>query len=448
MLSFNCTKKIGSCAIILSMRIVKIHARQILDSRGNPTVEADVVLEDGSLGRASVPSGASTGTHEALELRDGDPKIYQGKGVLKAVENVNTKIAKLLNGYIVTEQEKIDQAMIDLDGTANKSKLGANAILAVSLAVSKAAAVSQKLPLFEYYHKLFAISQLPLLPLPMMNIINGGQHAAFSTDIQEFMIMPVGAESFSGALRMGSEVYHSLGKVLKENGYQTTVGDEGGYAPKVKNGNGEALDLILEAIKQAGYNTPDDFVLALDVAASELYENGRYRLAAERVEFDSGKMVGFLKELTEKYPILSIEDGLDQEDWNGWVKLNQQMGESVQLVGDDLLVTNVEFLKKGIELKAANAILIKLNQIGTLSETIKAVEMAREAGWKSIISHRSGETEDTTIAHLAVGLGVGQIKTGSLSRTDRISKYNELLRIEEILGDNAKFAGRDALKRG
>lgn len=435
------------------MKVTAVKARQILDSRGNPTVEADVVLEDGTMGRASVPSGASTGTHEAIELRDNDPKKYLGKGVLKAVENVNGQIAKLLNSFEVGDQKKIDQAMIETDGTENKSKLGANAILAVSLAVAKAAAISQKKPLYQYLNELAGKPKMQI-PVPMMNIINGGKHAAGSTDIQEFMIIPSSGETFSEALRMGAEVFQTLGKVLKKRGYATTVGDEGGYAPSVKNGNErsssankEALDLILEAIRQAGYFPRKDFLIGLDVAASELYIDREYWINTESERLPTLQMVEWLQGLARMYPIVSIEDGLDQNDWEGWKKLTKSIGETIQIVGDDLFVTNPKFLKKGIEENAGNAILIKLNQIGTLTETLETVKMATEAGFKSIISHRSGETEDTTIAHLAVGLGTGQIKTGSISRTDRVAKYNELLRIEEELGDKAIYPGKDVFKR-
>lgn len=429
------------------MKITQIKARQILDSRGNPTVEADVYLEDGSMGRAAVPSGASTGTHEALELRDGNPKIYQGKSVGKAVYNVNEPIAKVLKGSEAEDQKKIDKTLIDLDGTENKSNLGANAILAVSLAVAKAAAISQKKPLYQYFNDLLTPKRKLMMPVPMMNIINGGKHAAGSTDIQEFMIIPVSAKSFSEGLRMGAEVFHNLGKILKEKGYGTTVGDEGGYAPAVKSGNKEALDLILEAIRQAGYFPRRDFLVGLDVAASELYIDREYWLNTESERLPTLQMVEWLQGFSRMYPVISIEDGLDQNDWEGWMKLTKSVGESIQIVGDDLFVTNPKFLEKGIEERAANAILIKLNQIGTLSETIETVKMAYKAGFKAIISHRSGETEDTTIAHLAVGLGTGQIKTGSLSRTDRVAKYNELLRIEEELGDKAIYPGKDVFKR-
>lgn len=427
------------------MNIKSIRARQILDSRGNPTVEADVLLDNGVMGRAAVPSGASTGSNEAVELRDNDPTKYRGKGVTQAVTHVNTKIAQALIGHEVTDQRGIDEILIALDGTTNKGNLGANALLAVSLAVAKAAALAKQLPLYMYFQSLVDSKPQPLLPTPMMNIINGGKHAANSTDIQEFMIMPVGAATFSEAIRMGAEVFHALGKVLKEKGYGTTVGDEGGYAPQVKNGNKEALELIAQAVAKAGYTLGQDIVLALDVAASELYEDGSYHLATENRSLDSAEMVSWLAELTGKYPIVSIEDGLDEQDWPSWTELTKRIGDKVQIVGDDLLVTNVSFLKRGIEEKAANAILIKLNQIGTLSETIDAVTTAQQAGWRAVISHRSGETEDTTIAHLAVGLATGQIKTGSLSRTDRVAKYNELLRIEEELGGSAQYAGQKAL---
>ncbi len=426
------------------MQIKSIHARQILDSRGNPTVEADVILENGVTGRAAVPSGASTGTNEAVELRDNDATRYAGKSVEQAVNNVNGAISQALAGLNAENQQEIDQKMIDLDGTPNKGRLGANAILAVSLAAAKAVAQSKNMPLYAYFKELGGNNQ-PLLPTPMMNIINGGKHAAGSTDIQEFMIMPIGAPTFSEAIRMGAEVFHALGKILKENGYGTTVGDEGGYAPQVKSGNKEALDLIAKAVEKAGYKLGEDVVLALDLAASELYEDGKYHLNTENRSLSSEEMVDWLAELVSEYPIVSVEDGLAEDDWQAWTALTAKIGDKVQIVGDDLLVTNVEFLKRGIEQKAANAILIKLNQIGTLTETIKAVNLAREAGWHAVISHRSGETEDTTIADLVVGLSTGQIKTGSLSRTDRVAKYNQLMRIEEELGPEAKYAGREAL---
>jgi len=426
------------------MDIKTIRARQIIDSRGNPTVEADIILNDGTLGRAAVPSGASTGSNEAVELRDGG-SAFGGKAVMQAVANVNGPIAEAIVGMDVTDQRGIDEKMIALDGTPNKGKLGANALLAVSLAAAKAAAIAQKQPLYQYLNELEPKATRMTLPVPMMNIINGGKHAAGSTDIQEFMIMPVGAATFSDAIRMGAEIFHALAKVLKEKGYGTTVGDEGGYAPHVKEGNAEALELISLAVDKAGYKLGDDVVLALDVAASELYENGTYNLATENRSLTSEEMVDWLVELSSKYPIASIEDGLAEDDWQAWASLTEKLGDRVQIVGDDLLVTNVSFLKRGIEEKAANAILVKLNQIGTLSETIDAVTMAHDAGWRAVISHRSGETEDTTIAHLVVGLGTGQIKTGSMSRTDRVAKYNELLRIEEELGDAAVYPGHDAL---
>lgn len=428
------------------MQISKIHARQILDSRGNPTVEADVTLEDGTLGRAAVPSGASTGIHEALELRDGDSKNYGGKSVLKAVENVNTTIAEALQGKDATEQKAIDQAMIELDGTENKSKLGANAILAVSLASAKAAAAAQKQPLYVHIGNL-AGNTAYSLPLPMMNVINGGKHGDWATDLQEFMIFPVGAQTYSDALRMGTEVFHSLAKVLKEKGYSIAVGDEGGFAPKMKEGNTEPFALLSQAVEKAGYKVGEDIVFGIDGAASEFYSHEDYILKAEERKLSTDEMVNWVVGLTEQYPIVSLEDCLDQEDWRGWKNLTSKIGDKIQIVGDDLLVTNVKFLQRGIEEKAANAILIKVNQIGTLTETIEAVQMAHQAGWKAVISHRSGETEDTTIAHIVVGLATGQIKTGSLSRSDRVAKYNELLRIEEELGDKAVFAGKDALKR-
>lgn len=427
------------------MLIKNIHARQILDSRGNPTVECDVELENGVIGRAAVPSGASTGANEAIELRDGDDKKYLGAGVLKAVGNVNGIIAKEIAGMDSSDQGKIDETMIKLDGTDNKGKLGANAILSVSLACAKAAALSMRKPLFAYVAGVKEKSSYTL-PVPMMNIINGGKHANFSTDIQEYMILPVGAGSFSEGLRWGAEVFHHLGKVIKKKGYETTVGDEGGYAPQVKGGNSEPFELIAEAVGNAGYSMGKDIVLGIDAAASEFFENGKYVLKKEGKELTSEKMVDWISDLTQKYPIVSLEDCLDQSDWDGWKLLTAKIGKTKQIVGDDLLVTNIKFLDKGIQVKAANAILIKPNQIGTLTETVKAVEMAQKFGWNTVMSHRSGETEDTTIAHLAVGLTTGQIKTGSLSRTDRICKYNELLRIEELLGKKAVYAGRTPFK--
>ncbi len=417
------------------MKINKIIAREILDSRGNPTVEAEVYLEGGFWGRASVPSGASTGTNEAVELRDDDSSRYGGKGVLNAVKNVNEEIAKSLIGEDSSDQAEIDRSMIELDGTENKGRLGANAILAVSLANAKAEANSKGIELYEYVRSLSKVKKDYLLPLPMANIINGGKHASGSTDIQEFMIMPVGAKTFKDAVRMSAEVFHSLKKVLSDNGYGTTVGDEGGFAPNVKEGNGEALSLIGEAIKKAGYESGRDFKLALDVASSELYSEGAYDLKREDKKFSSEELVSFYEDLCQKFPIISIEDGLGEGDWQGWIHMTERLGDRVQLVGDDLLVTNIKFLERAIKEKAGNAILVKVNQIGTLTETIEAVDMAHKAGWNAIISHRSGETEDVTIAHLVVGLGTGQIKTGSMSRTDRVAKYNELLRIEEKLGE-------------
>ena len=422
------------------MKIKSLHARQILDSRGNPTVECDAILEDGTHGRAAVPSGASTGSREAIELRDNDNTKYLGKGVLKAVANVNETIAKAVVGTDAEDQKKLDETMITLDGTENKAKLGANAILSVSLAVAKAVAISKKIHFYEYLHDISGIDSPPLVPLPMKNIINGGQHAGFATDIQEFMIVPVGAETFAQALRMGAEVFHHLAKVLKEKGYPTTVGDEGGYAPQVKKGNAEALEMIIQAIMNAGYDPGDDIAIALDIAASELFHDNTYVLKAEKENVTSTHMVEWIAQLVENYPIVSVEDGLAENDWDGWKYITKVLGEKIQLVGDDNLVTNVKYLKRAIAEKEGNAILIKLNQIGTLSETIETILTAKEAEWNTIVSHRSGETEDTTIAHLAVGLATGQIKTGSLSRTERIAKYNELLRIEEQLGDKA-FAG-------
>ncbi|HWY79098.1 MAG TPA: phosphopyruvate hydratase [Candidatus Sulfotelmatobacter sp.] len=432
------------------MKIKSLHARQILDSRGNPTIECDAILENGIMGRASVPSGASTGSREAIELRDGNNTKYLGKGVLKAVENVNTILTKKLIGIEVENQSELDKKMIELDGTPNKAKLGANAILSVSLAVAKAVAQTYNMKLFEYFNKLATKDskqtlQNNILPLPMMNIINGGRHANFATDIQEFMILPVGAKTFTDALRIGSEVFHHLGKVLKEKGYTTTVGDEGGYAPQVQKGNAEALELIIQAIMNAGYDPGEDIAIGLDVAASELIHDGHYILKAEKKSFSNSQMIDWLAQLVENYPIISIEDGLGENDWDGWQYITKELGRKIQLVGDDNLVTNVTYLKKAIEEKAGNAVLIKLNQIGTLTETIETIVTAKKAQWNTVVSHRSGETEDTTIAHLAVGLETKQIKTGSLSRTDRVAKYNELLRIEEQLGNKASFAGKEAL---
>ena len=413
--------------------IKSIHARWILDSRGNPTVEADVVLDDDSFGRAAVPSGASTGAAEALELRDGGDR-FMGKGVDQAVVNVNEKIAPALVGHDAADQSGVDQIMLDLDGTDNKSNLGANAILAVSLAVAKAEAASEGLPLWKYIAKLTDTQEVSL-PLPMMNIMNGGAHAGWTTDIQEYMIMPVGAPTFAEGIRRATEVFHNLGKILKEQGYPTTVGDEGGYAPHLKGGNAEPLALIEQAVAKAGYKLGDDFVLALDVASSEFYNDGKYDLKNEGKVLTSDEMIDYIKNLVDNNPLVSVEDGLAEEDWAGWAKLTNEIGDKTQLVGDDLLVTNVKRLQKSIDEGAGNAILIKPNQIGSLSETIAAVKLAKEHGFNTVMSHRSGETEDATIAHLAVGLNCGQIKTGSLSRTDRVAKYNELLRIAEANPD-------------
>ncbi|MFC6861632.1 phosphopyruvate hydratase [Zunongwangia atlantica] len=424
--------------------IVNIHARQIFDSRGNPTVEVDVITENGILGRAAVPSGASTGEHEAVELRDGG-KDFMGKGVLTAVENVNSKIAEQLLGYSVFEQNLIDQAMIELDGTANKSKLGANAILGVSLAVAKAAANELGLPLYRYVGGVSANT----LPVPMMNIINGGSHSDAPIAFQEFMIMPVKAASFSEAIKMGTEIFHNLKKVLHDRGLSTAVGDEGGFAPTL-DGTEDALETILKAIEKAGYKGGDEVMIALDCASAEFYEDGKYNYA--KFEGDKGvvrtseEQAEYLAELASKYPIISIEDGMDENDWDGWKALTDKIGDKVQLVGDDLYVTNVERLSRGIEEGIANSILIKVNQIGTLTETIAAVNMAHNAGYTSVMSHRSGETEDNTIADLAVALNTGQIKTGSASRSDRMAKYNQLIRIEEELGSVAYFPKEKAFK--
>ncbi|HBP12353.1 MAG TPA: phosphopyruvate hydratase, partial [Nitrospina sp.] len=407
--------------------IIEVHARQILDSRGNPTLEVDVTLESGAMGRAAVPSGASTGSREAVELRDKNPKVYMGKGVSKAIKNVNSKIAAEIIGIEVTEQVLIDRLMIEMDGTANKSNLGANAILGVSLAVAQAAANDLDLPLFQYIGGTNAKE----LPVPMMNVLNGGMHADNNVDIQEFMIVPVGAKSFSAALRMGVEVFHHLKGVLKKGGFNTAVGDEGGFAPDLKS-NEQAIEVLIKAVKSAGYKIGKDILIALDVAASELFANKKYTLSAEgNSKWTSDEMVNFLVRLAGKYPIISIEDGLAENDWQGWKKLTDKIGDSVQIVGDDLFATNTKILAKGILEGIGNSILIKVNQIGTLTETLDAVEMAKRAGYTSVISHRSGETEDTSIADFSVAVSAGQIKTGSLSRTDRTAKYNQLLRIEE-----------------
>ena len=425
--------------------ISKIIAREIMDSRGNPTVEADVYLESGTMGRATAPSGASTGSREALELRDGDKSRYLGKGVLKAVAAINEHIATALLGNSAFEQKKIDQIMIDLDGTENKETFGANAILAVSLAVAKAAAIEKKIPLYQHISELNGTPGKYSMPVPMMNIINGGEHADNNVDIQEFMVQPVGAPSFREALRMGAEIFHSLKKVLSAKGLSTAVGDEGGFAPNLAS-NEEALKVIIQAVENAGYVMNKDVTLALDCAASEFYKDGKYDLKGEGKVFDSETFGDYLSDLAAKYPIISIEDGLDESDWDGWASLTKKIGDKVQLVGDDLFVTNTKILKRGIDNGVANSILIKFNQIGTLSETLEAIRMAQAAGFTAVISHRSGETEDATIADLAVGTAAGQIKTGSLCRSDRVAKYNQLLRIEEALGDAATYGGRKEIK--
>lgn len=419
--------------------IVDLYAREVLDSRGNPTVEVEVILESGAVGRAIVPSGASTGAHEAVELRDGDKSRFGGKGVLQAVENVNEVIAPELVGWDALDQIAIDQYLIDLDGTPNKGKLGANAILAVSIAVARAASDALGLPLYQYLGGVNGKT----LPVPMMNILNGGKHADNNVDIQEFMVMPVGAEDFPHALRMGTEVFHALNKVLKGKGLNTAVGDEGGYAPNLSS-NEEALQTIMEAIRLAGYEPGKDIFLALDVASTELYHEGVYQLAGEGKSLTAEEMIQFYEELVAKYPIISIEDGLAEDDWDGWKELTNRLGKKVQLVGDDLFVTNTERLAEGIKKGVGNSILIKVNQIGTLTETLDAIEMAKRAGYTTVISHRSGETEDTTIADLAVALNAGQIKTGAPSRTDRVAKYNQLLRIHDELGAVARYGGKSS----
>ena len=419
--------------------IIGVNARQILDSRGNPTLEVDVMLESGALGRAAVPSGASTGSREAVELRDGNAKMYMGKGVQKAVKNVNSKIAAEIVGIEVTEQVLIDRLMIEMDGSENKSKLGANAILGVSLAVAQAAANDLDLPLFQYVGG----SNAKELPVPMMNVLNGGAHADNNVDIQEFMVVPVGAKSFSSALQMGVELFHHLKEVLKKGGFNTAVGDEGGFAPNLQS-NEHAIEILIKAVKSAGYKIGKDILIALDVAASEIYSKNKYTLSAENnIKLSSAEMVGYLSDLAAKFPIISIEDGLAENDWTGWKELTEKLGDRVQIVGDDLFVTNTKILAKGIIKGVGNSILIKVNQIGTLTETLDAVEMAKRAGYTAVISHRSGETEDTSIADISVAVNAGQIKTGSLCRTDRTAKYNQLLRIEEILGDTAIYRGRD-----
>lgn len=420
------------------MKILEVRAREILDSRGNPTVEVDVVLEEGSMGRAAVPSGASTGEHEAIELRDGDKSRYLGKGVMRAVRNVNQIIGPIIKGKDASDQKGIDKFLCELDGTENKSVLGANAVLAVSLACAKAAALAKGLPLYRY----LGGDEAKVLPVPMMNVINGGLHADNNIDLQEFMIVPIGAPSFKEALRFGAEVFHNLKKILKSRGLSTAVGDEGGFAPDL-NSNEEAIEVLMEAIRQAGYKAGDEISLALDSAASSFYKEGKYILeACAQHEKTSREMVDLYVEWTDRYPVFSIEDGLAEDDWDGWRRLTEELGKKIQLVGDDIFVTNAKRLKMGIEKGVANSILIKINQIGTLTETLEAVSMAKENNYKAIISHRSGETEDTSISDIAVATRVGQIKTGSLSRTDRISKYNQLLRIEEELGESAIYAGK------
>src|SRR3982074_828308 len=436
----------------MSTKITRVHARQVIDSRGNPTVEADVTLTSGALGRAAVPSGASTGEHEALELRDGDKSKYLGKGVLKAVANANTEIAKAINGFDAADQRALDKRMIDLDGTPTKSRLGANAILAVSMAAARAAAGARNLPLYKYLARYSSDTSANLLPCPMMNILNGGAHADSSVDFQEFMVMPVGAARFSEALLLGVEVFHALKTPLKKHGYSTAVGDEGGFAPSCKS-NEEAIQIVLEAIAAAGYKPGEQVSIELDPASSEFYDkaSGNYVFKkSDKSAYASFQMAAYWTNWAEKYPIISIEDGMAEDDWGGWKALTQAIGDKsskkkIQLVGDDLFVTNTARLSRGINEGIANAILIKLNQIGTVTETIDAIELARKAGYNSIISHRSGETEDTFIADLAVATAAGQIKTGSASRTDRIAKYNQLLRIEEELGSSARFDGRSAL---
>ncbi|NLJ76444.1 MAG: phosphopyruvate hydratase [Peptococcaceae bacterium] len=421
----------------MSTIIEEIIAREILDSRGNPTVEVDLYLEDGTRGRAAVPSGASTGAYEAVELRDGDKSRYNGKGVLSAVENVNSIIAPEIEGYDATDQIGIDLTMIELDGTPNKGRFGANAILAVSMAAAKAAARSLRLPLYQY----LGGANAKVLPVPMMNILNGGSHADNNVDIQEFMIMPIGAQNFAEALRMGTEVYHQLKGVLKKRGLNTAVGDEGGFAPMLGS-NEEALEVIMEAITAAGHKPGDEIMIALDPAATEFYKNGQYIFEAEGAKRNAEEMVQYYTMLVEKYPIISIEDGLAEDDWEGWLKLTEALGKRIQIVGDDLFVTNTDRLVRGIESGVANSILIKLNQIGTITETLDAIEMARGAGYTAVVSHRSGETEDATIADLVVAVNAGQIKTGAPCRTDRLAKYNQLLRIEESLGDLSVYRGK------
>lgn len=422
--------------------IKDIHAREIIDSRGNPTVEADVILESGIMGRAAVPSGASTGSREAIELRDGDNSRYLGKGVKNAVANVNGEIRKALLGKDSQEQAALDRVMIDLDGTPNKARLGANAILSVSLAAAKAAALAKGMPLYQYLGGDSAVT----MPVPMMNIINGGSHADNSVDLQEFMILPVGAPSLAEAVRYGAEVFHNLKKVLHSRGLNTAVGDEGGFAPDLPS-NEAAIEVILEAVEKAGYKAGKDIFIGIDAASSEFFKGGKYVLASENKSLSSAELTDVLASWVDKYPILSIEDGMDENDWDGWATLTSRLGSKIQLVGDDLFVTNTEILKQGIEKNIANSILIKVNQIGSLTETLAAIDMAKKAGYTAVMSHRSGETEDSTIADLAVATGVGQIKTGSMSRSDRIAKYNQLLRIEEQLGGRAVYAGKSVFKQ-
>lgn len=426
-------------------KISKIIGREVMDSRGNPTVEADVYLESGAWGRACAPSGASTGSREALELRDGDKSRYLGKGVLKAVAAINADIQSALIGQDALNQKTVDQVMIDLDGTENKEKFGANAILAVSLANAKAAAMAKKVPLYQHISELNGTPGQYSMPVPMMNIINGGEHADNNVDIQEFMVQPVGAASFREALRMGAEIFHSLKKVLSEKGLSTAVGDEGGFAPNLSS-NEEALKIIIQAVEIAGYKMNKDVTLALDCASTEFYSDGKYDMKGEGKVFNSEEFSDYLAELSRKYPIISIEDGLDESDWDGWAYLTKIIGDKIQLVGDDLFVTNTKILKRGIDNGIGNSILIKFNQIGSLTETLDAIKMAKDAGFTAVISHRSGETEDSTIADLAVGTAAGQIKTGSLCRSDRVAKYNQLLRIEEALGDAATYGGRSEIK--
>lgn len=428
------------------VKIVDIKGREILDSRGNPTVEADVILDNGLVGRACSPSGASTGSREALELRDGEPSRYLGKGVLKAVANVNGPIKEALLGKDPSNQAELDKIMIDLDGTENKAKLGANAILAVSLAIAKAAARTQGIPLYEHIANLNGTPKQYSMPVPMMNIINGGEHADNNVDIQEFMIQPIGAKTFADALRMGAEIFQNLKTILHERKLSTSVGDEGGFAPNFSS-NEAALSAIVAAVAKAGYKLGDDVTLALDCASSEFYKDGQYVLAGENKSFSSAEFADYLDNLTNLYPIISIEDGMDESDWEGWKILTDKLGKKVQLVGDDLFVTNTKILNEGIEKGIANSILIKFNQIGSLTETLEAIKMAKKAGYTAIISHRSGETEDATIADLAVGTAAGQIKTGSLCRSDRMAKYNQLLRIEEVLADKAPYHGREEFER-